>query len=174
VALRRRRRAWRRRASRRRAMRRRAMRRGDRVEDEGDVAVEGCGRRARRREPGLFRPHSHSPPESPGQRDMSPWRVVRRPPCSRTRLCVRLACAFELSAQARRRSEYLTPAACTSTTCKRSATLAHPSSTLPVAASACAIRQGRARASPPAAPPWGRQDAQARRSNGGRRRAPSK
>jgi hypothetical protein len=29
----------------------------------------------RRREPGLFRPHSHSPSESPGQRDRSPWRV---------------------------------------------------------------------------------------------------
>jgi hypothetical protein len=26
--------------------------------------------------------------QSPGQRDISPWRVVRRPPCSRTRLCV--------------------------------------------------------------------------------------
>jgi hypothetical protein len=26
----------------------------------------------RRREPGLFRPHSHSPSESLGQRDMSP------------------------------------------------------------------------------------------------------
>ena len=57
----------------------RAWRCGDCVE-EGDVAVEGCGRR---REPGLFRPHSNSPSESPGQRDRGPWGVVRRPPCSR-------------------------------------------------------------------------------------------
>jgi len=80
----------------------------------------------RRREPGLFRPHSHSPSESPGQRDMSPWREVRRPPCSRGGGSASGSLGrFELSAQARRRSEYLTLAA--STTCERSAMLAHPS-----------------------------------------------
>jgi hypothetical protein len=78
----------------------------------------------RRREPRLFRPHSHIPSESPGQRDRSPWRVVRRSPCSRTRLCVRLAVArFELSAQARRRSEDLAP---TASTTRESAALCWP------------------------------------------------
>jgi hypothetical protein len=48
----------------------------------------------RRRAPGLFKPHSHSPSESPGQRDRGPWREVRRPPCSRRRLCVRHAGAL--------------------------------------------------------------------------------
>ena len=49
------------------------MRRGDRVE-EGDVAVEGWAQACL--SPGSS---GHTATESPGQRDMSPWRVVRRP-----------------------------------------------------------------------------------------------
>ena len=49
---------------------------------------------------------------------------------------------FELSAQARRRSEDLTPAA--STTSERSAMLAHPSTEL-VARAPCQLRQSHAR-----------------------------
>ena len=131
----------------------------------------------RRREPGLFRPPSHSPPESPGQRDSwGPWRVVRRPPCSRTRLCVRLAGALRaVSAQARRRSEDLAPAAST-TRVRAQRHSAGPSvdgagraCTVPVVRCAHArpVRAARAAcSSPPAAPPCGRRVAQARRSNG--------
>jgi hypothetical protein len=132
----------------------------------------------RRRESGLFRPHSHSPSESPGQRDMSPWQVVRRPPCSRTRLCASGSLArFELSAQARRRSEYLTPAAsprASAAPCwpirRRSWSREHRAS--------CGERmrdpsgpRARVSASSAALRSTSRQDAQARRSNGGRRRA---
>jgi hypothetical protein len=95
--VRRRRRAWRRRAWRRRARRRRAMRRGDRVE-EGDVAVEGWAQACL--SPGSS---GHTATESPGQRDMSPWRVVRRPLSDAALRPARCLARFELSAQARRR-----------------------------------------------------------------------
>jgi hypothetical protein len=68
-----------------------------------------------------------------------------------------LLARFELSAQARRRSEDLTPAA--STTSERSAMLTHPSTELwsREHRASCGTRMrgpsGRARAPPPAAPP---------------------
>ena len=83
---------------------------------------------------------------------------------------------FELSTKARRRSEDLAPAA--STTCERSAMLAHPSTEL-VARAPCQLRHSHARSVRAARARLrqqrrlevGGQDAQARRSNGGRRRA---
>ena len=72
---------------------------------------------------------------------MSPWRVVRHRALGRGSASGSLA-RFELSAQARRRSEDLTPAA--STTSERSAMLAHPSTEL-VARAPCQLRQSHAR-----------------------------
>ena len=72
---------------------------------------------------------------------MSPWRVVRHRALGRGSASGSLA-RFELSAQARRRSEDLTPAA--STTSERSAMLAHPSTGL-VARAPCQLRQSHAR-----------------------------
>jgi hypothetical protein len=71
----------------------------------------------RRREPGLFRPHPDTATEPVGvagcgQRDRGPWREVRRPPRSLGGDSASGTLArFELSAQARRRSEGLAPAA---------------------------------------------------------------
>ena len=72
---------------------------------------------------------------------MSPWRVVRHRALGRGSASGSLA-RFELSAQARRRSEDLTPAA--STTSERSAMLAHPSTEL-VARAPCQLRRAHAR-----------------------------
>ena len=72
---------------------------------------------------------------------MSPWRVVRHRALGRGSASGSLA-RFELSAQARRRSEDLTPAA--STTSERSAMLAHLSTEL-VARAPCQLRQSHAR-----------------------------
>ena len=73
---------------------------------------------------------SHSPSESPGQRDRGPCRGEK---CVDHRAlgggsASGTLARFELSAQARRRSEDLAPAA--STTSKRSAMLTHPSTEL--------------------------------------------
>ena len=72
---------------------------------------------------------------------MSPWRVVRHRALGRGSASGSLA-RFELSAQARRRSEDLAPAA--STTSERSAMLAHPSTEL-VARAPCQLRRAHAR-----------------------------
>ena len=93
----------------------------------------------RRREPGLFRPHSHSWSESPGQRDISPWREVAASTTVLSEAALLPARWRASSCRPKLGGALKTSRApAESTTSKRSAMLTHPSTELVARAAALA------------------------------------